>query len=134
MLVPVIGGKELNLHVLYVEVTRRGGYDKIGERDTERCALPSAGYPPASASTHQPCNVIVPYTPQLHQQGRRARRGGQGSRPPKPNRSGYNFFFAEKHSTLKSLYRNREREFTKMIGESWNNCPLKKGRFIRAMG
>lgn len=25
----MIGGKELNLHVLYVEVTRRGGYEKV---------------------------------------------------------------------------------------------------------
>ncbi|CAN4095475.1 unnamed protein product [Withania somnifera] len=27
--VPVIGGKELDLHVLYVEVTNRGGFDKV---------------------------------------------------------------------------------------------------------
>lgn len=27
--IPVIGGKELDLHVLYVEVTRRGGYEKV---------------------------------------------------------------------------------------------------------
>lgn len=40
---------------------------------------------------------------------------------PKPNRSGYNFFFAEKHYKLKSLYPNREREFTKMIGQSWSS-------------
>lgn len=25
----MIGGKELDLHVLYVEVTRRGGYEKV---------------------------------------------------------------------------------------------------------
>jgi hypothetical protein len=25
----VIGGKELDLHVLYVEVTKRGGYEKV---------------------------------------------------------------------------------------------------------
>ena len=27
--IPVIGGKELDLHVLYVEVTKRGGYEKV---------------------------------------------------------------------------------------------------------
>lgn len=27
--IPVIGGKELDLHVLYVEVTRRSGYEKV---------------------------------------------------------------------------------------------------------
>ncbi|KAL0438346.1 UNVERIFIED_CONTAM: High mobility group B protein 9 [Sesamum latifolium] len=138
-LVPVIGGKELNLHVLYVEVTRRGGYDKVvnekkwreissvfdfsptttsasyalrkhyftllhryelvyffrlqpsflnqsghsfqaigtidakfdcgylvsvrlGNETLNGVLYHPAGYPPASASTHQPCNVIVPYT------------------------------------------------------------------------
>ncbi|KAJ4835004.1 High mobility group B protein 9 [Turnera subulata] len=28
-MIPVIGGKELDLHVLYVEATRRGGYEKV---------------------------------------------------------------------------------------------------------
>lgn len=50
---------------------------------------------------------------------RRSRSRGDPNYP-KPNRSGYNFFFAEKHCKLKSLYPNREREFTKMIGESWS--------------
>ena len=27
--IPVIGGKELDLHILYVEVTKRGGYEKV---------------------------------------------------------------------------------------------------------
>ncbi|KAI3464755.1 hypothetical protein Pfo_021418 [Paulownia fortunei] len=198
-LVPVIGGKELNLHVLYVEVTRRGGYDKVVTEKKWReissvfdfsptttsasyalrkhyftllhryelvyffrlqgsmlnqTGLPSfqavgtidgkfdcgylvsvklgnetlngvlyhPGYPGSSASAPPTCTAIVPYTPQLHQPGRRARRRRAGDPGrPKPNRSGYNFFFAEKHSMLKSLYPNREREFTKMIGESWNN-------------
>ncbi|CAL9170193.1 unnamed protein product [Musa hybrid cultivar] len=53
---------------------------------------------------------------------RRRRRGWRSRDPahPKPNRSAYNFFFAEKHSKLKGLYPHREREFSKMIGESWN--------------
>ena len=25
----MIGGKELDLHILYVEVTKRGGYEKV---------------------------------------------------------------------------------------------------------
>ncbi|XP_022975458.1 high mobility group B protein 9 isoform X1 [Cucurbita maxima] len=72
----------------------------------------------------QPTNAIVPYTGTRHRHsGRRHRRSRRKGDPnhPKPNRSGYNFFFAEKHYKLKSLYPNREREFTKMIGESWNN-------------
>ncbi|XP_047937929.1 high mobility group B protein 9 isoform X1 [Salvia hispanica] len=198
-LIPVIGGKELNLHVLYVEVTRRGGYDKvvaekkwreisavfdfsptttsasyalrkhyftllrryeqlyffrnqaamlnhtagspsfhaIGTIDakfdcgylvsvklgdeTLNGVLYHPGYPGGAAAAPPACTALVPYTPVPHQPGRRTRRrrSTDPSRP-KPNRSGYNFFFAEKHSALKSLYPNREREFTKMIGESWN--------------
>ncbi|XP_042507402.1 high mobility group B protein 9-like [Macadamia integrifolia] len=79
-------------------------------------------YPPASGSCpNQTEKAIVPCNPALRRRGRR-RRGRRGIDPshPKPNRSGYNFFFAEKHSNLKALYPSREREFTKMIGESWS--------------
>ncbi|KAK2974866.1 hypothetical protein RJ640_020781 [Escallonia rubra] len=201
-MVPVIGGKELNLHVLYVEVTKKGGYDKVvtekkwrevssvfnfsptttsasyalrkhyfsylhhyeklyffklqgpllasaAEKETSCFKATGTidgkfdcGYlvsvkvgteilngvlyhpeqPCVSMSTMQPCTALVPYNSKPHLAGRkrRRRRKGDPSRP-KPNRSGYNFFFAEKHSKLKSLYPHREREFTKMIGESWNN-------------
>ncbi|KAL3329291.1 hypothetical protein AABB24_036407 [Solanum stoloniferum] len=40
---------------------------------------------------------------------------------PKPNRSGYNFFFAEQHAHLKPLYPGKDREISRMIGELWNN-------------
>lgn len=40
---------------------------------------------------------------------------------PKPNRSGYNFFFAEQHARLKPLHPGQDREISKMIGELWNN-------------
>nr|ABK24816.1 unknown [Picea sitchensis] len=39
---------------------------------------------------------------------------------PKPNRSGYNFFFAEQHTKLKALHPGKDREISKMIGDSWN--------------
>ncbi|KAK9270334.1 hypothetical protein L1049_025913 [Liquidambar formosana] len=226
-MVPVIGGKELNLHVLYAEVTRRGGYDKVVVEKKWReissvfnfsptttsasyvlrkhyysllhhyeqvyffklqgpLLFPKAAYPASnlscgpqiaglleypsksikdcpnslseatgtidakfdcgylvsvklgseilngvlyhpeqpgsSTSIIQPSTAIIPYTHKHNRSGRRSRRrrGGDPSRP-KPNRSGYNFFFADKHSVLKSLYPDREREFTKMIGESWTN-------------
>ncbi|KAL6971061.1 hypothetical protein U1Q18_030743 [Sarracenia purpurea var. burkii] len=38
---------------------------------------------------------------------------------PKPNRSGYNFFFAEQHARLKPLYLGKDREISRMIGELW---------------
>ncbi|KAM3199753.1 hypothetical protein P3L10_032113 [Capsicum annuum] len=71
----------------------------------------------------QNCNAVVPYNPAPHHHsGRRNRRRKNGDpNHPKANRSGYNFLFAEKHAMLKSLYPHKEREFPKMIGESWNN-------------
>ncbi|KAJ0245076.1 ARID DNA-binding domain-containing protein [Hirschfeldia incana] len=39
---------------------------------------------------------------------------------PKPNRSGYNFFFAEQHARLKPLNPGKDREISRMIGEHWN--------------
>lgn len=39
---------------------------------------------------------------------------------PKPNRSGYNFFFAEQHARLKQLYPGKDRDISRMIGDSWN--------------
>ncbi|VFQ75917.1 unnamed protein product [Cuscuta campestris] len=39
---------------------------------------------------------------------------------PKPNRSGYNFFFQEQHGKLKPLFTGKDREISRMIGESWN--------------
>ncbi|CAL1354485.1 unnamed protein product [Linum trigynum] len=44
---------------------------------------------------------------------------------PKPNRSGYNFFFAEQHARLKPLLPGKDREISRMIGELWNK--LKDG-------
>ncbi|WOL01422.1 high mobility group B protein 15 [Canna indica] len=56
--------------------------------------------------------------------GRRRRRRKKLSKRdpshPKPNRSGYNFFFAEQHARLKPLYPGKDREISKIIGDSWN--------------
>ncbi|XP_062098652.1 high mobility group B protein 9 [Humulus lupulus] len=226
-MIPVIGGKELDLHILYVEVTRRGGFEKVVAEKKWRevgtifmfsptttsasfvlrkhyisllyhyeqvhffnmqgsLCSPSVTFPvctrpckselaivqyspkpmndfplnqdiegigtidgkfdcgylvtvklgsevltgvlyhpeeEGSASpVADPNNAIVPYTgkPRHSRRRRKSKRRGDPNYP-KPNRSGYNFFFAEKHYKLKSLYPNREREFTKMIGESWTN-------------
>ncbi|KAH0708421.1 hypothetical protein KY284_009848 [Solanum tuberosum] len=204
--VPVIGGKDLDLHVLYVEVTKRGGFNKVVADKKWREVSSVFKFSPTTTSASyalrkhyftllhhfeqvyffkhevpmfhkspgscfqaegkidakfdcgyfvslkmgsevlngvlyhpnqqaqsssskfgaQSCNAIVPYySPPLNNSGRRNRRRRRNGDPnrPKPNRSGYNFFFAEKHSMLKSLHPEREREFTKMIGESWNNLP-----------
>ncbi|CAL0320666.1 unnamed protein product [Lupinus luteus] len=39
---------------------------------------------------------------------------------PKPNRSGYNFFFAEQHARLKSLHQGKDRDISRVIGDLWN--------------
>ncbi|KAL8172132.1 hypothetical protein V2J09_023936 [Rumex salicifolius] len=232
-MVPVIGGKELDLHLLYVEVTRRGGYEKVvsekkwreissvfsfaptatsasfvlkkhyqsllhhyeqayffklpvftlktpllhaeyqsgpdmfdNEDSSKSCddfaESPSGGprsflaegtidgkfdcgylismkmgsevlrgilYHPQKPAISSPETAdlglaIVPYDPKTPRARRRRfkkKRWGGDPTHPKPNRSGYNFFFAERHAMLKSIHPNREREFTKMIGEAWNN-------------
>ncbi|KAI4317002.1 hypothetical protein L6164_024916 [Bauhinia variegata] len=228
-MIPVIGGKELDLHVLYVEVTRRSGYEKVVEekkwrelsnvfrfsptttsasyvlrkhyfnllyhyeqvyffkvrgpvyspsdafsvgKQSWKPELAIVEYSPKpmnkqpdshigdassfsalgtiegkfdcgylvsvklgsevlrgvlyhpersvpSSSNSQYGSAIVPYNSKSRRRRRRNRRRADPNYP-KPNRSGYNFFFAEKHYKLKALYPNREREFTKMISQSWN--------------
>lgn len=58
--------------------------------------------------------------------GRRRRRRKKklsttDPRHPKPNRSGYNFFFQDQHRILKPQYPAQDRLISKMIGERWNN-------------
>ncbi|KAH0456888.1 hypothetical protein IEQ34_014795 [Dendrobium chrysotoxum] len=218
-MIPVIGGKDLNLHLLYVEVTQRGGLEKkkddtgdCGEEmergysdfqlstdDNERflCVeevyffgargslVPPAGgtcnftvtgtidgkfdygyfvtvkigsqllhgilyhihqhqigSPPSVLNPDQPVsspvnpvfqnpstcsiaaatmvNANLSYMPATRSAGRRRRLKNRDPARPKPNRSAYNFFFAEKHFELKSQCPHMEREYSKRIGESWN--------------
>ncbi|CAL9130843.1 unnamed protein product [Musa textilis] len=93
---------------------------KIG-CDTLRGVLYHVHQPSASPSTPASAPPETANAPSSGTRLRR-RRGCRHRDPahPKPNRSAYNFFFAEKHSKLKALYPRREREFSKMIGESWN--------------
>ncbi|CAK7346091.1 unnamed protein product [Dovyalis caffra] len=248
-MIPVIGGKELDLHILYVEATNRGGYEKVVAEKKWRevgsvfrfsatttsasfvlrkhyfsllyhyeqvhffkiqgpVSTPAVAFslsspskselaiveysqkpirancpnPPAESSSSFSANgtiegkfdcgylvsvqlgsevlkgilyhpdqsdlsnsisqydgAIVPYNPNRrrhlsgHRRRRRSRRAGDPSYP-KPNRSGYNFFFAEKHYKLKSLYPNREREFTKMIGQSWSNLSAEERMVYQNIG
>ncbi|XVE56229.1 hypothetical protein DITRI_Ditri03aG0221200 [Diplodiscus trichospermus] len=248
-MIPVIGGKELDLHVLYVEATMRGGFEKVVAEKKWRevgsvfrfsptttsasfvlrkhyfsllyhyeqvhffkmkgpLHAPSAAFPVNDPSCSRPELALVEYSPKpirefpdpliegtscfsvlgtidgkfdcgylisvrmgsevlsgvlYHPEqsgfsaaapeynnaivpykqvgnpshsGRRKRRRRRGGDPsyPKPNRSGYNFFFAEKHYKLKSLYPNREREFTKMIGESWNSLSSEERMVYQNIG
>ncbi|CAL5022087.1 unnamed protein product [Urochloa decumbens] len=80
---------------------------------TEEHALPTPAPPVGSNSTDL-------------KGGRRRRRRRKklsttDPRHPKPNRSGYNFFFQDQHRILKPQYPGQDRLISKMIGERWNN-------------
>ncbi|XP_022735010.1 high mobility group B protein 15-like [Durio zibethinus] len=70
----------------------------------------------ANKSDNAPSSLVV--------QRRRRRKKSEIKRRdpahPKPNRSGYNFFFAEQHARLKPLHPGKDREISRMIGELWN--------------
>lgn len=95
-------------------------------------------YHSAQPTTPSPIAALNGAVAPYFETGKKRRRLGKKRRSrrredpnyPKPNRSGYNFFFAEKHCNLKSLYPNKEREFTKIIGESWSNLSTEE-RMVR---
>ncbi|XP_039142753.1 LOW QUALITY PROTEIN: high mobility group B protein 9-like [Dioscorea cayenensis subsp. rotundata] len=75
--------------------------------------------PPSTSSPHAaPSNkAVVVYSPE---QAQRRQKRYRDPAHPKPNRSAYNFFFAQKACPIEGNIQRREREFSKMIGESWN--------------
>ncbi|EFJ38629.1 hypothetical protein SELMODRAFT_35436, partial [Selaginella moellendorffii] len=77
---------------------------------------------------HVPVGSSVPHTPEAANVGVRLRRrrkriGMRRKDPnaPKLNRSGYNYFFAEQRAKLKLVYPDKDREISKMIGETWSS-------------
>ncbi|KAI0500898.1 hypothetical protein KFK09_019116 [Dendrobium nobile] len=75
---------------------------------------------PCSIAAATMVNANLSYMPATRSAGRRRRLKNRDPARPKPNRSAYNFFFAEKHFELKSQCPHMEREYSKKIGESWN--------------
>uniref|UniRef100_A0ACD5ZLW7 Uncharacterized protein n=1 Tax=Avena sativa TaxID=4498 RepID=A0ACD5ZLW7_AVESA len=57
----------------------------------------------------------------LRRRQRRKKLSTTDPRHPKPNRSGYNFFFQDQHRKLKPEYPGQDRLISKMIGERWNS-------------
>lgn len=57
----------------------------------------------------------------LRRRRRRKKLSTTDPRHPKPNRSGYNFFFQDQHRKLKPEYPGQDRLISKMIGERWNS-------------
>ncbi|KAM1662837.1 hypothetical protein FF1_042331 [Malus domestica] len=194
-MVPVIGGKELDLHVLYLEVTRRGGFEKVVAEKKWREVVhffrtqgPLSTPTPSPSSSEKPGPALVEYSPKgkgakgtkpvndcpvsvtdegtgtidgkfncgylvtvklgseilsgvLYHSNQQTLAGPPNPTPsPEPvnaivpytsTRSGR---VAETHFKLKSLYPNREREFTKMIGESWNKLPAEERLVYQNIG
>ncbi|CAJ1977767.1 unnamed protein product [Sphenostylis stenocarpa] len=52
---------------------------------------------------------------------------------PKHSRSGYNFFFAEQHATLKTLHQGKEGEIPRMIGELWSKLKVSQKMIYQEM-
>lgn len=77
---------------------------------------------PQNYSVFASKNVNASSVPGIHRRRRRKKSEMKKRDPahPKPNRSGYNFFFAEQHARLKPLHPGKDREISRMIGELWN--------------
>ncbi|KAJ0693978.1 putative transcription factor & chromatin remodeling ARID-HMG family [Helianthus annuus] len=202
--IPIVGGKDLDLHRLFMEVTSRGGIKKVldekkwreakawtpvptdtwqGTKTTQTSisgiqetalkrqrtntdedastkgslessiGLPVTGVLDGKFESGYLCTVVIggerlqgvlyqtvqTHTPlyDIPKHGvqatmdatvvrcRRRRRKKSEIRKrdpahPKPNRSGYNFFFAEQHARLKLLHTAKDRAISRMIGEEWN--------------
>ncbi|KAK9269794.1 hypothetical protein L1049_001572 [Liquidambar formosana] len=65
----------------------------------------------------QSSNNSAPIPPQNRKRSRLASRDPSH---PKPNRSSYNFFFAENYATLRPLYYGQEKAISKKIGHLWS--------------
>ncbi|XAR48831.1 hypothetical protein NMG60_11031792, partial [Bertholletia excelsa] len=83
------------------------------------CQHPS---PPLHHGVYAQNNYVNPAPPVLRRRRRRKKSEMKKRDPshPKPNRSGYNFFFAEQHARLKPANPGKDREISRMIGELWN--------------
>lgn len=53
---------------------------------------------------------------------------------PKPNRSGYNFFFSEHHARLKLLHTGKDKAISRMVGEEWNKLTESEKAVSRLIG
>lgn len=87
--------------------------------------MPAGSLPQQFASVPSMVNGVGLETA-AHDIRRRRRRRRKDEMPkkdpnaPKPNRSGYNFFFQEHHVRLRALHPEKDREISRLIGESWN--------------
>lgn len=87
--------------------------------------LPLENVTPQFASVSEMAKGIVmdSAVPEVRRRRKRRRKDEMPKKDPnapKPNRSGYNFFFQEHRRRLKALHPDKDKELSKMIGELWN--------------
>ncbi|KAI5078739.1 hypothetical protein GOP47_0006410 [Adiantum capillus-veneris] len=86
--------------------------------------LPLENVTPQFASVSEMAKgVVMDSVPEVRRRRRRRRKDEMPKKDPnapKPNRSGYNFFFQEHRKRLKALHPDKDKELSKMIGELWN--------------
>eukprot|EP00249_Psilotum_nudum_P011337 c23109_g1_i1 orf=934-2460(+) len=86
--------------------------------------MPTGSIAPQFASVPDlTANVSFDLSSEVRKRKRRRRKDEMPKKDPnapKPNKSGYNFFFQEQHLRLKALYPDKDKEISRMIGEQWN--------------
>ncbi|XP_044479338.1 high mobility group B protein 15-like [Mangifera indica] len=75
--------------------------------------------PSHNVYTNNSANACAVSGVQRHRRRKKSEIKRRDPAHPKPNRSGYNFFFAEQHARLKPLHPGKDREISRMIGELW---------------
>lgn len=75
---------------------------------------------PSGSLTPQFATVSIPEVRRKQRRRRKDEMPKKDPNAPKPNRSGYNFFFQEQHMRLKVLHPDKDKEISRMIGELWN--------------
>ncbi|KAK7295847.1 hypothetical protein RJT34_18759 [Clitoria ternatea] len=100
----------------------------VGSQTLKGVLYEALEIPGMSASASHPQSIMVRNNNAstslgVHRRRRRKKSEIKRRDPahPKPNRSGYNFFFAEQHARLKPLHQGKDRDISRMIGELWNN-------------
>lgn len=86
--------------------------------------MPSGSLTPQFATVSDMASgIVLNSIPEVRRKRRRRRKDEMPKKDPnapKPNRSGYNFFFQEQHMRLKALHSDKDKEISRMIGELWN--------------
>jgi hypothetical protein len=93
----------------------------MGSKSTKAVLYNCIEEPAQQTSVPPPVSNDIDLKGGRRRRRRRKKLSTTDPRHPKPNRSGYNFFFQDQHRLLKPQYPGQDRLISKMIGERWNN-------------